>query len=151
MPLTVTVESPLSTNALALMDGSEQALRAVYSADECFTFSAKELDQPGITFLVARKNNAAVGCVALVDCNTYGEVKRLFVTPSARGTGAARALMAQLEATSRTLGHTHVMLETGDKLQGAVALYTDLGYVKRGPFGDYKDHPASLFMSKTLV
>ncbi|MBA84833.1 GNAT family N-acetyltransferase [Thalassobius sp. S69A] len=150
MTLSISVESPLTPDGLALVDGSEQALRAVYSADECFTFSARELDRPEIIFLVARRNAAAVGCVALVDCGTYGEVKRLFVTPAARGTGAARALMAQLETTSRAQGHTRVMLETGDKLAAAVALYRDLGYAKRGPFGSYADHPASLFMSKPL-
>lgn len=150
MTLTIRAESPLTPDAHRLIEGSEDALRAVYTPDECFTFSANELDDPDITFLVARQDNQAIGCVALVDYNTYGEVKRLFVTPDARGTGAARALMVQLENLCHQSGHAQIMLETGEKLAAAVTLYRSLGYVERGPFGDYPDHPASLFMAKSL-
>lgn len=151
MTLTIRAESPLTPDAHHLIEGSEEALRAVYTPDECFTFTAKELDDPAITFLVARQNDQAIGCVALVDYNTYGEVKRLFVTPHARGTGAAQALMDQLETLCRQAGHMQVMLETGEKLAAAVALYRARGYLERGPFGDYPDHPASLFMAKSLA
>ncbi|MGH1354696.1 MAG: GNAT family N-acetyltransferase [Thalassovita sp.] len=151
MTLTIQPESPLTPEAHHLIQGSEAALRAVYTADECFTFTAAELDDPAIRFLVARHDGRAVGCVALVDFDDYGEVKRLFVSPNARGTGAARALMAELERSAHEKRHTQVMLETGEKLAAAVALYRSLGYVERGPFGDYADHPASLFMAKPLL
>lgn len=150
MPLTIHQESPLTDDAYRLIEGSEQALRAVYTPDECFTFTAKQLDDPAISFLVARLDGQAIGCVALVDLGDYGEVKRLFVDPASRGTGAARALMARLETTARAAGHTEIMLETGEKLAAAVALYRALGFTRRGPFGDYEDHPASLFMAKPL-
>lgn len=150
MPLTIAIESPLSTDAHTLIDGSEAALRAVYSADECFTFTAAELDSPQISFFVARQDGAAIGCVALVVCGTYGEVKRLFVTPQARGTGAARALMDALERHAATLNLPEILLETGDKLAAAVRLYSNLGYREQGPFGAYETHPASLFMGKQL-
>lgn len=150
MPLTIHQESPLTDDAHRLIEGSEQALRAVYTPDECFTFTAKQLDDPAISFLVARLDGQAIGCVALVDLGDYGEVKRLFVDPASRGTSAARALMARLETTARAAGHTEIMLETGEKLAAAVALYRALGFTRRGPFGDYEDHPASLFMAKPL-
>ncbi len=150
MTLIIAAEDPLAPDSLALLDGSEAALRAVYSADECFTFSARELARPGITFFVARRSDAALGCVALCDCRDYAEVKRLFVRPEARGTGAGRALMAHLEAAARAAGHRIVRLETGPRLAAGVALYRALGYTERGPFGDYADHPASLFMEKAL-
>ncbi|MGB0798706.1 MAG: GNAT family N-acetyltransferase [Planktomarina sp.] len=150
MSLTINAESPLTGDASVLITGSEEALRSVYSEDECFTFTAAELDEPNITFLVARAADRAVGCVALVDYGTYGEVKRLFTLPMGRGRGTARALMDELEKRSKHMGHTHVRLETGDKLIAAVHLYTMLGYSVCGPFGDYVDHPASLFMEKEL-
>lgn len=151
MPLTITPEYPLTPEGRALIDGSELALREVYDASECFSFTAEELDQPNILFLVARLDRVAVGCVALVDCGSYAEVKRLFVTPAMRGTGAARALMADLEKRAKSRHMSAVRLETGEKLTAAVALYRALGYVTRGPFGDYPDHPASLFMEKRLA
>lgn len=151
MPLTIALESPLTPDGRALIDGSELALREVYKPSECFSFTAEELDKPQITFLVARDGRDAVGCVALVNCGTYAEVKRLFVVPEARGTGAARALMAELEQQASAMGLNCVLLETGEKLSAAVALYTALGYAPRGKFGEYPDHPASMFMGKPLA
>ncbi len=150
MTLTIAAEDPLAPDSLALREGSEAALRAVYSADECFTFAADELARPDITFFVARQNDTALGCVALRDCRDYAEVKRLFVHPQARGTGAGRALMAHLENAARAAGHSVIRLETGPRLAAAVALYRALGYSERGPFGPYTAHPASLFMEKAL-
>lgn len=150
MTLTITQENPLSDEGRALINGSETALRAVYAADECFSFTADELAKPGVRFFVARTGGTPIGCVALCDCETYGEIKRLFVTPDARGTGAARKLMQHLEDQARTSGHNLIRLETGPKLAAGVALYKSLGYKTRDPFGDYPEHPASLFMEKTL-
>ncbi|MEM9581585.1 MAG: GNAT family N-acetyltransferase [Pseudomonadota bacterium] len=150
MTLSIHIEDPLTADGRALIDGSERALRAVYTEDECFTFTADELAKPEIRFLVARQNGEAAGCVALCDYDRYGEVKRLYVPEAGRGLGTARQLMDRLENMSREMGHDSVKLETGEKLESAVALYTKLGYVVRGPFGEYPDHPASLFMEKAL-
>ena len=150
MPLTIATESPTSEDGRALIEGSEAAIRSVLSEDECFTFTALELVQPHITFFVARNGRKAVGCVALCQYATYAEVKRLFVTPAARGTGAARALMAHLEAAAKDANQSTIRLETAKVLSAGVALYTALGYTERGPFGDYKDISASHFLEKTL-
>ena len=151
MPLTIHAESPLTDDATNLINGSEAALREVYPPEDCFSFSAAELDKPEIQFLIARrKDGVAAGCVALCDYGTYGEIKRLYVPKEGRGMGTARALMSELEARAKAKGHRHVRLETGEKLQAACKLYSNLGYRVRGPFGDYPEHPASLFMEKSL-
>lgn len=150
MPTQIAPESPLSADGQALIAGSQQALDAVFPPDEIFTMSPAELDRPEIAFLVARRDGNALGCVALVDCGDYAEVKRLYVSDAARGRGLARALMAAVEDRARARGHRAVFLETGEALVAAAALYRALGYRKRGPFGDYADHPASLFMEKAL-
>ncbi|WP_432448733.1 GNAT family N-acetyltransferase [Aliiroseovarius marinus] len=150
MTISIAAESPLSEDAHALIEGSEAALREVYSVDECFTFTAAELDEPSVTFFVARSDGVALGCVALVDCGAYGEVKRLFVRTEARGKALAVRLMAALEAQALAKGMQEMKLETGDKLVAAVSLYRRLGYRECGPFGAYELHPASLFMEKEL-
>lgn len=150
MTLTITPESPLTDEGRRLIDGSQAALLEVFTPDEIFTFSPEELASPDTTFLVARDETLALGCVAMVDCGSYVEVKRLFVPPEGRGRGIARLLMADLEASAANAGKEAVRLETGDALKPAVALYTALGYRVRGPFGDYPEHPASLFMEKLL-
>ena len=150
MPLTIAAESPLTPEGRALIDGSQAALLEVFSPDEIFSFSPEELATPDVAFLVARDGGEPLACVAMVDCGDYAEVKRLYVPLAGRGRGLARALMAGLEARAKAAGKGRIMLETGDALVAAVALYRALGYRARGPFGDYPEHPASLFMEKAL-
>jgi putative acetyltransferase len=151
MNLSIAVESPLTPDGRRLVAGSQDALLTVLAPDEIFTMTAEELDRPGLTFYVARDaQGRALGCVARQDAQDYVEVKRLFVPSEGRGKGVARALMARLEADARARGCYRVLLETAEALVPAVRLYETLGYVRRGPFGDYADHPASLFMEKRL-
>ena len=150
MTISIAIETPVSEDGHRLINGSEDALRAVYTADECFTFTAEELVSDTIRFYVARQDGHALGCVALVEEDGYAEIKRLFVDPKARGLGLAKKLMARLEEDAFAAGLEEVKLETGEKLAAAVALYKKLGYRVCGPFGPYEDHPASLFMEKNL-
>ena len=150
MAVVISPESPLTGEGRTLIEGSQQALLEVFSPDEIFTFTAEELAKPDITFFVAREDNRALGCVAMVDCGDYVEVKRLYIPHTARGKGLARGLMQALEDKAAAMGKPVIRLETGDALVPAVALYKSLGYIVRGPFGDYPEHPASLFMEKVL-
>ena len=150
MPLTIAPESPLTPEGRTLIAGSQEALLEVFSPDEIFSFSPEELATPDVAFLVARDGGPALGCVAMVDCGGYAEIKRLYVPRAGRGRGLARALMAAVETRARAQGKQAIMAETGEVLAPAVALYRDLGFTVRGPFGDYPAHPASLFMEKRL-
>ncbi|MBC56792.1 MAG: GNAT family N-acetyltransferase [Confluentimicrobium sp.] len=150
MSIKIRTESPLTPDSRRLIDESEAALRAVFPPDECFSFSAEELATPNTQFLVARLNGQAHGCVALVDQVFYGEVKRLFVAPEARGLGLARALMSALEAAAEDIGLTCLRLETGHALTEAVNLYRTLGFYECDAFGDYPDIPSNLFLGKSI-
>ncbi len=151
MTVTITPESPLSTEGRALISASQEAMLEVLAEDEIFSFSAEDLAIPAITFLMGRDDDGApLGCVAMVDCHSYVEVKRLYVAPRGRRRGVAHMLMEDMEQRARDAGHGVVRLETSDALVPAVQLYTALGYAVRGPFGDYAEHPASLFMEKQL-
>ena len=148
--LTIAIESPLSPDGLALLAGSDAALAELFAPDENFTLDPAQLAVPEVCFFVAQSAGAPMGCVALLRCADFGEVKRLFVAPAGRGLGVARALMAALETAAMAQGLVQVLLETSDRLVPAVTLYTSLGYRVRGRFGDYEDHPASLFMGKAV-
>ena len=149
--LTIAIESPVSPEGRALIAGSQTALLEVFPPQDIFSLDPQELANPAVHFLVARENGTALGCVASVRCGDYAEVKRLYVTTAGRGKGVARALMAALEAAALTDDMALIRLETGDALVAAVALYKALGYQVCGPFGDYSEHPASLFMEKHLL
>jgi putative acetyltransferase len=150
LTLDIRTESPLSSEARALIAASQKALEAVYSADEIFSLAPEELAAPNAQFLVARLDGKAVGCIALVDMLRYGELKRLFVDAAARGLGLGQRLVAEAETAARDVGLKVLRLETGPELVPAVKLYRRLGYRERGPFGDYADLSCSLFMEKRL-
>lgn len=146
----VRIESPLSVTGRALIEASQSALEEVYPPDQIFSMDPEALAAPNAQFLVARLGDRPLGCVALVDMLRYGELKRLFVDASARGTGMGRRLVLEAEAIARDIGLRVLRLETGPELVPAVRVYRGLGYSERGPFGDYDDLPCSLFMEKRL-
>ncbi|GAB2938323.1 MULTISPECIES: GNAT family N-acetyltransferase [Streptomyces] len=78
------------------------------------------------------------------------EIKRMYVTPAARGLGLARRILTELESDARTAGRTRMVLETGSKQPEAVALYTSSGYEPCAKFGYYRFHELSLCFAKPL-
>jgi GNAT superfamily N-acetyltransferase len=79
------------------------------------------------------------------------ELKRMYVTPEARGLGLARRILAALEDDARTAGRTRMVLETGAKQPEAVALYLSSGYEPCTKFGYYRFHELSLCYAKPLT
>ena len=105
--------------------------------------------------LVARDDSGtALGCGALrVLGEGIAEVKRMYVDPSARGRGIARAVLAGLEDAARDRGWTTLRLETGPRQPEAISLYTRAGYRPIEAFGAYVHAPDaedSLFFERTL-
>lgn len=109
----------------------------------CFEGFERELSQigaiygpPGGCVLLAFEGGEAVGCAALRPLEGGGaELKRLWVRPSARGTGLGGALVLRLLAEARALGHRTVRLETlPDRMEAAVGLYRSLGFRETPPY-----------------
>ena len=90
-----------------------------------------------------------MGCGGCWLHHGYAEIKRVYVSPKARGLGLAKKLMDRIEAEALATGHI-ARLETGIHQPEALGLYRRLGYVDRGPFGDYGDDLNSVFMEKIL-
>lgn len=90
-------------------------------------------------FLMAFDGTTPTGCVGLrqEDAKT-GEVKRLWVAPTARQSGLARALMAQIEDHARQMGLTRLVLDTSRHLPKAVAFYHRQGWAE---IARYNDNP----------
>ncbi|MFE0107240.1 GNAT family N-acetyltransferase [Streptomyces sp. NPDC059009] len=78
------------------------------------------------------------------------EIKRMYVTPEARGLGLARRILAALEEDARAAGRTRMVLETGTKQPEAIALYTSTGYTPCPKFGLYRHEPLSRCYAKPL-
>ena len=92
-----------------------------------------------------------MGCGGCWLHGDYAEIKRVYVSPRARGLGLAKKLMDRIEAEARMTGRMIARLETGIHQPEALGLYRRLGYADRGPFGDYTEDPNSVFMEKLLA
>jgi putative acetyltransferase len=121
-----------------------------YAPEHSFALNPNQLAEPHVSFFIADRNGEALGCAALSNKGTYGEIKSMFVHPDARGSGTGAALMQTLEDEARTQGLTLMQLETGNDLYDAHRLYQRHGFAVCGPFGDYAEGPHSVFMEKRL-
>ncbi len=93
--------------------------------------------------LVARDDDGtALGCGALRKLEDgVAELKRMYVAPSARGRGVAKAVLGGLEEAARERGWTTQRLETGPRQPEAIGLYSRAGYRPIEAFGAYVDAP----------
>lgn len=95
----------------------------------------EELVPPLGWMLVARLDGAPVGCGALkLEQDGYGEIKRMWVAPSARRLGIARHLLEALEARAVAAGVKVLRLDTNRKLTEARDMYLHYGYVEVPPY-----------------
>lgn len=78
------------------------------------------------------------------------EVKRMYVAPTARRRGLARAMLAHLEDTARAAGAEAMVLESGLRQPEAITLYESAGYARVPGFGFYQDAPLSRCFGKLL-
>jgi putative acetyltransferase len=149
---------PTHPDAQALMARSEALMASLYPAESNHFEPADGLRAPHGCFYGAWLGERLVGCggakrhAASEDPGepAYGEIKRLFVSDDARGHGVAKQLMAQIEADLIEQGLRLARLETGIHQPEALGLYRRLGYVERGPFGNYAPDPLSAFFEKRL-
>lgn len=102
------------------------------------------------TILVLDERGVPAGHAALRDLGGELEVKRVYVTPAARGRGASRALMSALEDIARSRGAQRLILQTGDRQPDAVALYEHIGYHRIPTFPPYLPIAFSICLAKDL-
>lgn len=96
-----------------------------------------ELRLPAGLFLVARLHGEPIGCGALkLHGRAPAEIKRMWVSASARGLGIGRRLLAELERCATDHGARKVRLETNRSLVEAIAMYRSAGYTEVPAFND---------------
>jgi putative acetyltransferase len=144
-------EDPRQPDVQALLDQSDSHFRALYPAESNHLVSADVLGTDRAVFLAARRNGELLGSIALLAIAPgHAEMKRMFVRADVRGIGLRRRLLNALEEVACHQNIARISLETGIKQSEAIGLYRAFGYQDCSPFGDYKDDPLSLFMTKSL-
>lgn len=91
-----------------------------------------------------------VGHAALRRLDGELEIKRMFVTPSHRGSGLAERLLLEMEQAARDDGAQRVILHTGTQQVAAIALYERHGYTEIPLFPPYVRLPDSLCFEKVF-
>jgi putative acetyltransferase len=92
---------------------------------------------PSGRLLLAWVGGTAAGCAALRRIDDQScEMKRMFVTPAARGRGVGRALGTELIRTARGQAYTSMYLDTSIRQAEALSLYRSLGFAEVEPYYD---------------
>ena len=110
-----------------------------------------QFDPPNGLFLLGYLNGRPVACGGW---RTLGpgvaEIKRMYVSASARRRGLAARVLAEVERTATAAGHSRIVLETGDQQPEALGLYARHGYRATTPYGHYRDAPGAIHLGKEL-
>ena len=134
----------------AMLQAGEEYGASLYPAESNHYLNIEAMCKPEMHFFGVFVKDVALGCGGFWAHNGYVEIKRLWVSPSARGLGLSHKLMNEIETLAKRKGFSVARLETGISQPEAMALYEKRGYHYVAAFGDYKPDPLSVFMEKEL-
>lgn len=92
---------------------------------------------PAGCVLLAERAGEVLGCVAIrpVDA-AICEMKKLYVRPAARGTGAGLALVQRVIEQARAAGYREMRLDVLAEFAQAQAMYARLGFIDAPPVAE---------------
>lgn len=143
----IAIADPASADAHVCIDAYLRELDLLFDdgfdASRSVSADPGELVPPRGVFVIARLDGEAVGCGGLkITGPGSGEIKRMWVAPSARGLGIAQRLLEALETHAFDLKLHTLRLDTNRALTAARALYARNGYREIPRYNDnpYADH-----------
>jgi putative acetyltransferase len=153
MSIDIEAVRPDSPEAVQLLNELDAyLLEHPYPEESRHAFSIDKLLREGVAFFVARYDAKPAGCGGIKLFGTeYGEVKRMYVRPVHRGLGLGKTILDQLAAYARGHQVELLRLETGIYQTEAIGLYERYGFQRRGPFGEYKDDPKTVYFEKSIA
>jgi DNA-binding MarR family transcriptional regulator/GNAT superfamily N-acetyltransferase len=121
----------------AYVEELNQRWEAGFDPSAGVTAEPHELTPPAGCFLIAYLHGEPVGCGGVKHLpGGPSDIKRMWVSPAARGLGLGRRLLEELEQQVRDSGATVARLETNRVLVEAIALYRSAGYREVPAFND---------------
>lgn len=143
--------NPTDPDVCALVAELDAYSQALYPPESNHLDSVEELAKEHVYFVGAYEDDVLIGCGAVkIMPEGYGEIKRMYVRPQARGKGIGGQILMALELHLWERKIPLARLETGVANPEALSLYAKLGYVRTTPFGPYIEDPLSVFMEKRL-
>ncbi len=149
----ITIETAKTKADIAAVKAIFEAFIEFLPIDLGFQGIDEEMDAfPGFYqfMLVAKLDGQPIGAVALKEHDKQVcEMKRLFVLPTGRGTGAGRLLCEQLLKDAKRLGYRTMLLDSLKRLEAAVSLYKKLGFEETEPY-NFNPEDDVIYMKKAL-
>lgn len=142
--------SELATACLSAFAAElSERLNTVFDLKNSGDPELSQMKHPYGTFVVAKLGDMPLGCVGVKGRGgDLAEIKRMWITPAARGLGLARRMMTSAEEAARALSITTLRLDTNSTLSEAVGLYRSMGWVEIDRFNE--DPYPDLFFEKQL-
>ncbi len=101
--------------------------------------------------VIAHHEGEPVGCGAFKEHDPVTvEIKRMYVSPTARGTGLAKLILEELETWAKDAGYKRCVLETGKRQKEAVKFYQKCDYHIIPNYEQYIGMENSLCFEKKL-
>lgn len=151
MTFAITPESPLQDDVRVLVQALNEFTYELTPAEFRHHMSVEQMAAADTSVFIARDaGGTAVGMGALRRHEGAGEVKRMFVSPSVRGSGLGGAILAEIEKLARAEGLPKLVLETGSNFDAAKRVYARAGFVTCDAVLDYPASPWTAFYEKTL-
>jgi len=147
----VQLPSPEATTLIALLD-SELHAKYPYVDYNNFKLIPVQFSSGGGVFLLARADGNPVGCGGLRRLDEItGEIKRMYVLPTARGTGVGRLILGELERRARQHTLCRLVLSTGMLQPEAIRLYEHSGFTRIPCPAGHVASQARICMAKALA
>lgn len=138
------------SEASGIIDELDEYASTLYPPESNHLESIEDLSRKNVRMFGCITNGVIVGIGAVKLFESYGELKRLYVSLKYRGKRIASEILERLELEARNSNLYFIRLETGVHQPEAISLFERNGYVRCQPFGNYAEDPLSVFMEKRL-
>ncbi|MWB94418.1 GNAT family N-acetyltransferase [Flavobacterium sp. GA093] len=105
---------------------------------------------PNVIIVYLDEKPVGCGCFKRYNENS-AELKRMFVSPEARGLGLAQLVIKELELKAKEQGFETFILETLYKQTEAISLYQKVGFEIVENYEPYVGMTNSICMSKSII
>ena len=105
---------------------------------------------PNVIIVYLDEKPVGCGCFKRYNENS-AELKRMFVSPEARGLGLAQLVIKELEMKAKEHGFETFILETLYKQTEAISLYQKVGFEIVENYEPYVGMTNSICMSKSII
>lgn len=136
-----------------LLQNHLQHLSSISPPESMHALNLDALRKPEITFWSVWDTNELLGCGALKELSAeHAEIKSMRTDSAHLRKGVASHLLQHIIHEAKKRKYSRLSLETGAGkiFEPAHRLYAKFDFKPCGPFGDYREDPNSLFLTREI-